>query len=261
MNVIELKIIRYGFMIRFGNKDKIFIVGLLLLMLSGCASLSSTNANLREFDRILEKPQPKKQVLPSASKSKTPDNPGGPVPLEVFAGGSIIAAPDFLNRWYPRLVNWAETYKSIAKEEINMRNFKLSEKYSKEAVLWAQRAKTIQKMDNEKAFSNIQPWILDIKTPSVEPVSEHFLSKEVYEKNLIAKNRLDELSDRICLINQGFAFVPTMAYLEISVDLMNQTYFDRSLQSIQRVLSPLEGIEKIKLSCIEESEESEESTE
>lgn len=234
--------------------DKLlFIAAPLLLMLMGCASLSATNSNLRQIDAMIEKPQPKKQET-KAKPLKDP-LPDGPIPLEVFAGGSIITAPDYSNRWYPRLIEWSHLYRTLTENEIDMRNFKLSEKYSKEALVWAKRAKIIQTMTGEKAFVVVEPWIAGFKTPQVQPASRYFLGKQVYGDALKAKAILDELKDRVCLIDHGYPLVSVYAQFENSVDLMNQKYFNRAAQRIQSVLSMLDSTDSPKKVCMEESEE------
>jgi len=243
------------FMIQILDKNKRSVFAILLLMLSGCASLSATRSNLREISAITQEPkkpekkeQKKKEPLPQ-------QDPNGPIPFEIFLGGATPSTlQSYANRWYPRLLEWVKVYRDIAIDESNLRNYSMSQKYSERALLWAKRSKIIQNMDNEKALRAVEPWIMSIGFAKPDsPTTSHFTALDNY--NLVYKSweGLQGLTYRLCLIRRGFPFVSTIAHYEISNDLMSQKYFSRSTQKIQGVLSSVDDGQKQDKICLEEN--------
>lgn len=217
---------------------------LCLLLLSSCAERSFTRINIKKTnDALLETRKEASVKIPPEPKVQL-SSENGPVPMSSFMSETPKNTIPFANKWFPRLQAWAKIYRDIATQEQNVRNYSLSSKYSAYALSWANRSLEIKDLPNEKAIIKIQLWIGQIKIPNLPEEPIYFSGKEVYKKISDTKKLVESLQQRFCLIFQGVQIVPSLAYLELSTDLLGQKKYTKASSKIENASGPLQNIEE-----------------
>jgi hypothetical protein len=224
---------------------------LLILVLSSCAGRSTTKTNIKKINDALLETQAKKKAPPEKKPEppKTPEQSNGPVPMSTFMSPppkNVIASS---NRWFPRVQSWAKIYREIAKQEQDVRNYSLSARYSIISLLWANRSLEIKDLTNDKAIIKIQLWISQIKLPELPEEPTYFAGQDAYKKISETRKILEGLDHRFCLISEGVQFIPALAYLEISSDLLDQKKYAKAMTKIQSGFGLVETTDKEKATC------------
>ena len=213
-------------------------------MFSSCAHYSTTQQNIKKVNAAFEIKNPKSQP-PAAVQTpaqKTVDEAPGAIPLSQFLDARTHAVLQSVNPWFSKLQDWSRVYVDIAKSERDVRNFELSEKYSTTALLWAHRALQIKDLPTEGAVFKVNLWIDQIQWPELPETSSYYAGQDVYEKIVATKNILKGFQKKFCMISHGVPIIPTLAYLELSIDLFKQKKYSKALYKIQSGLASVENI-------------------
>lgn len=220
--------------------------------LVSCAAMKATDANLKKVDATLAK---EKESSKSESAAKVaPDNKDSydqskPIPLSEFLSPNLNQIVLYSNTWYRKLLDWAEIYKKIAIEEKNVRNFTLSQKYSKTALLWSERAMETKSLSQQDATKVVVAWLDYLPLPPLPQPSTYFVAREAFEKIVSTRTILEQHKKKLCLVEKGFQIIPAFAYLEFSVDLFQGKNYSKSLIMIQNSWSLINILETDKDPC------------
>ena len=153
------------------------------------------------------------------------------------------------NAWFSKLVEWSKVYRNIAIDEQNVRDFVLSEKYSRIALLWADRALQIKNMTATQAIRIVQPWLDDLKFAALPAQPNYFTGQDAYEKATEIKMILESHKQRICFILKGYQIVQATAYLEITADLLQKKLYSKALVMAQNGWSLVSQMDDEKSVC------------
>lgn len=226
-------------------KDKIKIAGFLMVMvLTSCAHYSTTQQNIKKVNDAFEIKKTKDIAAPTQSLVSPPtaDESTGAIPLSQFLDSKAPTVIQSINPWYSKLKDWSQMYVQIAEDESDVRNYKLSEKYSAQAVVWAHRAKQIKDLPTSGAVVKVSLWLDQLLWPNLPTASAYYLAIDAYQKIYTTKNILQGFNNRFCLLNNGVDIIRAKAYLDLSIDLYNQKKYAKSLYKIQNGLASVENV-------------------
>ncbi len=211
-------------------------------MFSSCAHYSTTQQNIKKVNAVFAIKKTKNvSVVPIPTR--TPDNVStDAIPLSQFLDSKNPTTIQSINPLFSKLQDWSRVYLEIAKAERDVRNYDLSEKYSATALLWAHRALQIKDLPTSGAMIKVQLWIDALQWPNLPETSNYYYAWDVYEKILLTREILKNFKNRFCLINEGVPIVPSLAYLNLSIDLYNEKKYQKALYKIQSGLASVENI-------------------
>lgn len=176
------------------------------------------------------------------------DNPGS-IPLAQFLDRKVVADVQSVNPWFSRVQEWARCYRNIATDERDVRNYKLSEKFSEKALAWAHRSIQIKQLPTMGADTKVEFWLSQMRIPELPQTSSYFAAQDAYQKIAQTKLLLAETRNRSCLIKRGIPLIQSLAYLDLSIDLYKQKKYSKALYKIQIGMAPLENIETEEKKC------------
>ena len=233
-------------------KDKHTIIYFLTVMIfTSCARYSTTQQNIKKANDAMTPPPVTKileELKVDASQTKTSETPGS-IPLSEFLNAKTTTEVQSVNPWYQRTLEWSRVYRDIAEGERDVRNFKLSEKFSKQSLAWAHRSLQIKQLPTMGANVKVQIWLDQLQIPNLPETSSYFVAQDAFQKIVLARDALGKTQNRACLIVRGVPLILALAYLDLSIDLYQQKKFSKSLYKIQTAMAPLENLESEDKKC------------
>ena len=235
----------------------LFVITIGSVSLSSCVSVTNTHRNLEKIDAELPEIHPKENPTPIKSENPNENNQSKdsdkPIPLDIFLSPNQKAAVKYPNNWFPKLVEWSKVYRNIAIEEKNVRSFSLSEKYSKIALMWADRAVQIKNMSLDQSSKVVQPWLDYMKFPALPSPPRYFEGQDAFVKIVEIKSTLESYKQRMCLIEKGYQIIPAAAYLDIAVDLLQKKLYSKAVIMSQNGWSLISQVNDEKTACMNET--------
>jgi hypothetical protein len=171
-----------------------------------------------------------------------------PIPLDVYLQQSTTRTTTY-NQWYPRIKQWSLQYIRLAKDQIAMRNFELSQQLSKQGKIWAQRAEMIEQHTNAHAQARVAQWIVDDPLPDLPKPFAYFKALKAFEDLQQTHKRLAAFNQPICLIEKNVPIVQARAHFELALGLYQQKQYDQAYQQNQLALAPILVVDMTKPLC------------
>jgi hypothetical protein len=214
----------------------------LIMMCASCAHHSTTQQNIKKVNDAFAIKKTK-NISATPIPPRTPDNVSTEaIPLSQFLDSKTPTTIQSINPQFSKLQEWSRVNLEIAKMERDVRNYDLSEKYSTEAVLWADRAIQIKDLPASEASIQVQLWVDALQWPDLPETVDYYYAWDVYEKILTTREILRNFKNRFCLVNRGVPIVPALAYLNLSIDLFNEKKYQKALYKIQNGLASVENV-------------------
>ncbi len=211
-------------------------------MCASCTHYSTTQQNIKKVNDAFAIKKAK-NISDLPIPNRTPEAVStDAIPLSQFLDSKTPTTIQSINPLFSKLQDWSRTYLEIAKAERDVRNYDLSEKYSATALLWAHRALQIKDLPASGATIKVQMWIDALQWPNLPDTVNYYYAWDAYEKILITRDILKNFKNRFCLINQGVPIIPSLAYLNLAIDLFNEKKYSKALYKIQNGLASVENV-------------------
>ncbi|MBL7684789.1 MAG: hypothetical protein JNK65_02010 [Deltaproteobacteria bacterium] len=132
-------------------------------------------------------------------------------------------------RWSEIAYQWIVQYREIAKRERDVRNFNLSEKFSKLGVDWVSKIEDLRTMDTQISVDTLEVWLDEFLVPKPPSKPRYFLGQDAFENISRARDILINSTDRLCQVIEGNPWVNSLANLDYSIDLLKEKKYTKSL--------------------------------
>lgn len=138
------------------------------------------------------------------------------------------------NSWHQRLQEWALLCRQISKEESEVRNYRISEKFSALDLLWSGRASEIKDASPSEASLKVKAWLQAVTLPELPAKPRYYVGQDAYESILKTYHILESVEDRECAVSKGFAFMDSFLQMDYALDLLNEKLYQKSLLQSQK---------------------------